>query len=64
MRRAQGALMARRIDESPQPRARYVVTETGAETPDSPNPSLHNMRRMGLSEVYERRNWVWFAPQE
>jgi len=23
-----------------------------------------DMRRMGLSEVYERRNWVWFARQE
>jgi GNAT superfamily N-acetyltransferase len=63
-RGAQGALMARRIDEARSLGARYVVTETGAETPDSPNPSLHNMRRMGLSEVYERRNWVWFAPRD
>ena len=45
--------------------APYVVTGKCAEAPDSPNPSLHNMRRMGLSEVYERRNWVWFTtPQD
>jgi GNAT superfamily N-acetyltransferase len=58
-RGAQGALMVRRIRDAAAAGCTIVVTETGAETPEEPNPSLHNMRRMGLTELYERRNWVW-----
>jgi hypothetical protein len=58
-RGAQGALMVRRIRDAAAAACTTVVTETGAETPEEPNPSLHNMRRMGLTELYERRNWVW-----
>jgi GNAT superfamily N-acetyltransferase len=58
-RGAQGALMVRRIRDAAAAGCTTVVTETGAETPEHPNPSLHNMRRMGLTELYERRNWVW-----
>jgi ribosomal protein S18 acetylase RimI-like enzyme len=60
-RGAQGALMVRRIRDAAAAGCTTVVTETGAETPENPNPSLHNMRRMGLTELYERRNWVWRA---
>jgi hypothetical protein len=28
---------------------RWLATETGSETPERPNPSLHNMRRKGLT---------------
>lgn len=56
---AQSALMARRIEDANALGARWVTSETGAETPEMPNPSLHNMRRIGLSERYERQNWIW-----
>jgi hypothetical protein len=26
------------------------------------NPSLHNMRRAGLTEVHARPSWVWRNP--
>ncbi len=58
-RGAQGALMARRINDAAAAGCRWVSTETGSETEDEPNPSLHNMRRAGLTELYERTNWVW-----
>lgn len=61
-RGAQGALMVRRINDAAAAGCAWITCETGAETPESPNPSLHNMRRMGLTELYERRNWVWRAP--
>ncbi|MGN6577342.1 MAG: GNAT family N-acetyltransferase [Nocardioides sp.] len=60
-RGAQGALMVRRIRDAASAGCTTVVTETGAETPEEPNPSLHNMRRLGLTELYERRNWIWRA---
>jgi GNAT superfamily N-acetyltransferase len=61
-RGAQGALMTRRINDAAAAGCAWITCETGAETPGSPNPSLHNMRRIGLTELYERRNWVWRAP--
>jgi hypothetical protein len=33
-----------------------LFTETGAETPEDPNPSLHNMHRMGFRDLYGRQN--------
>lgn len=38
---------------------RWIGTETGSESPYSPNPSLHNMRRLGFTELYARENWLW-----
>jgi hypothetical protein len=58
-RGAQGALMVRRINDATAAGCAWITCETGAETPENPNPSLHNMRRMGLTELYERRNWIW-----
>lgn len=58
-RGAQSALMKARIDEAVRRGCAWVGSETGAETPESPNPSLHNMRRLGLTELYHRGNWVW-----
>jgi ribosomal protein S18 acetylase RimI-like enzyme len=62
-RGAQSALMVRRIRDAAAQGCAWVTAETGAETPQAPNPSLHNMRRLGLTELYERRNWVWHAGQ-
>ena len=61
-RGAQLALMAVRIDEAARLGARWITAETGSETPDDPNPSLHNMRRAGLEELYARQNWVLRLP--
>ena len=58
-RGAQSALMKVRVDEAVRRGCTWVGTETGAETPESPNPSLHNMRRLGFTEVYARTNYVW-----
>ncbi|HEU4568313.1 MAG TPA: GNAT family N-acetyltransferase [Marmoricola sp.] len=58
-RGAQSALMRARVEEARHRGCRWIGTETGAESPESPNPSLHNMRRLGFTELYERRNWVW-----
>jgi hypothetical protein len=58
-RGAQGALMVRRMRDAAERGCAWVSAETGSETPEQPNPSLHNMRRLGLTELYERRNWIW-----
>jgi GNAT superfamily N-acetyltransferase len=56
-RGAQSALMAARLKEGASLGAKWASTETGAETESDPNPSLHNMRRMGFEELYVRENW-------
>ena len=61
-RGAQSALMSVRISDALETGVEWITSETGAETPDSPNPSLHNMRRLGLGEQYERTNWIWRPP--
>jgi GNAT superfamily N-acetyltransferase len=58
-RGAQSALLALRVREAVAAGARWVSAETGVESPDAPNPSLHNLRRAGLVDLYERQNWVW-----
>jgi GNAT superfamily N-acetyltransferase len=60
-RGAQGALMRARMALAAELGLRWVSTETGSETPEDPNPSLHNMRRLGFTELYERRNWIYRA---
>jgi GNAT superfamily N-acetyltransferase len=61
-RGAQSALLDVRIREALDRGCRYVSAETWAETPESPNPSQHNMRSAGLTEVHTRRNWVHRNP--
>ncbi len=56
----QTALMAARFGDAAAAGSTWLTCETYVETDDTgPNPSLHNMRRMGLVERYERRNWSW-----
>lgn len=57
-RGAQLALMARRIADARDLGVRWIGAETGSETPEDPNPSLHNMRRAGMTELYARQNWL------
>jgi hypothetical protein len=58
---AQGALMGRRLADAWAAGAQHIGSETGSESPDHPNPSLHNMRRVGLTEAYTRTNYIWRA---
>ncbi len=58
-RGAQSALMAIRVTDAAALGCAWITAETGTETPEEPNPSLHNMRHIGLVELYERRNWLW-----
>jgi GNAT superfamily N-acetyltransferase len=57
-RGAQSALMAARLKVAASLGAKWASTETGTETEADPNPSLHNMRRMGFEELYARENWI------
>jgi GNAT superfamily N-acetyltransferase len=57
-RGAQAALIAVRIEAAAAEGCKWVVSETGAETPEDPNPSLHNLHRLGFVDLYERRNWL------
>ena len=58
-RGAQGALLDARIREARDRGVRYASAETWLETADNRNPSQHNMRRAGLTEVHTRPSWVW-----
>ena len=60
-RGAQGALLDARIREARDRGVRHASAETWLETAEQPNPSQHNMRRAGLTEVHTRPNWVWRA---
>jgi hypothetical protein len=57
-RGAQGALLARRLEDGIELGCRWFVTETGAEDPDRPNASLRNMLRAGFEVAYLRRNYT------
>jgi hypothetical protein len=57
-RGAQGAMFARRIEDGLKLGCRWFVTETGEDTPESPNPSYHNMLRTGFKLAYLRPNYV------
>ncbi|MEU6341579.1 GNAT family N-acetyltransferase [Streptomyces sp. NPDC046977] len=58
-RGGQTALLAARARAARDLGCRFLVAETGAETPGTRNPSLHNMVRLGFRVAYERRNWNW-----
>ena len=60
-RGAQGALMDARVREARDRGCRWISAETWAESPGNPNPSQHNMRLAGLTEVHTREDWVWRA---
>ena len=62
-RGAQGALLDARLREARDRGVRWASAETWLETEESPNPSQHNMRRAGLTEVHARPSWVWRRPE-
>ena len=55
---AQSALLARRVADASAMGCRHVITETGEELPDRPNPSFRNMMRAGFAVVYHRPNYM------
>jgi len=57
-RGAQGALMERRLRDGSAIGCRWFVTETGEDTPQQPNPSYHNMLRLGFTLAYNRPNYM------
>ena len=61
-RGAQGALIARRIDDARALGCHTFTTETAPDLPERPNPSFHNMERAGFRIAYRRLNWVFPDP--
>lgn len=61
-RGGQSALFARRIEDGLKLGCKWFVTETGEDTPESPNPSYHNMMRHGFKLAYLRPNFVYQEP--
>ena len=57
-RGAQSALIATRIEAARRAGCRWACVETAADTPEKPNPSTRNVRRLGFTDAYERPNWV------
>jgi hypothetical protein len=60
-RGAQGAIMAQRIRDGQAMGCRWIITETGEDRPDQPNPSYHNMLRTGFTLAYLRPNYIFHA---
>jgi len=60
-RGAQSALLAARARAAQAMGCRWLIAETGAETPGRHNSSLHNLLRAGFTAVYHRQDWVWQA---
>lgn len=57
-RGAQGALLARRIRDAHEDGATWITCWTTAESPERPNQSLRNMKRLGFELTYEIENYV------
>jgi len=55
---AHQALMAARIQRAIDCGCTHIVTETGEPIGDEPNPSLHNMYRLGFEHVASRLNYA------
>jgi GNAT superfamily N-acetyltransferase len=58
-RGGQSALLVARARAAQAAGCRWLVAETGAETPGSRNSSLHNVLRLGFRVLYERQDWIW-----
>ncbi len=61
-RGAQAALLDVRIREARERGLPFASAETWLESEGNPNPSQHNLRRAGLTEVHTRPSWVWRNP--
>jgi GNAT superfamily N-acetyltransferase len=61
-RGAQTALLRRRLHDAGRLGCRWVSAGTFAETATQPNPSLHNMVRVGLRVLYHRPRYLFDRP--
>jgi hypothetical protein len=57
-RGGQGAIMAQGIRDAARLGCRWVITETGEDMPERPNPSFHNMLHAGFTLAYQRPNYL------
>lgn len=57
-RGAQGAIIAERVRAAAALGCRWLGVETAADTPAHPNPSTHNLRRLGFQFAYHRPNYT------
>ena len=60
-RGAQSVFMQRRVEKARELGAGWLSAETWKEGEGQHNPSLHNMRRAGFVDVYDRTNFIWRA---
>jgi GNAT superfamily N-acetyltransferase len=58
-RGVQSALISARGRVAAEAGCRRVFAETGVPDVEGTNPSLNNMHRAGLQDLYARRNWIW-----
>jgi GNAT superfamily N-acetyltransferase len=63
-RGAQSALIALRIAIAREAGAKTLSVETTEDTRVKPNPSTHNLRRLGFRDLYKRPNWVKVLPAD
>lgn len=63
-RGGQSAIFHRRLLDARTHGCRLAITETGPDTPEEPNPSFHNMLRLGFQVGYHRPNYVRRPPAE
>ncbi|HWG24348.1 hypothetical protein [Actinospica sp.] len=61
---AQTALISMRVEAARREGCRWVVAETGLPAEGTSNPSLDNLERAGLRQLYIRHNWVWRAADD
>jgi hypothetical protein len=57
-RGAQGALLVQRMREACALGCRWVTAETADDLPDRPNPSVHNLTRLGWRLLHRRPAWM------
>lgn len=57
-RGAQGALLVRRMREACALGCRWVTAETADDLPEKPNPSVHNLVRLGWRLLHRRPAWM------
>jgi GNAT superfamily N-acetyltransferase len=56
------ALLRRRVLDAAAAGCAVIATETGSDTPSSPNPAVRSAIKAGFVQAYERRNWIWRPP--
>lgn len=58
-RRAQSALICRRLCDAAGLGCRHVIVETAEDLPDKPGISCRNLQKLGFQIAYLRPNWLY-----